>query len=759
MRWLSQLALLACLQAFCATAALAQDTTAPTDEPTVRLNLPNDVEIKGLVDFVSEKAGIRILYDEKIASRKLSIRASDAIPVSSLPALLQSALRLKGLALVDADVPGWKKIVENTKLPEIATADLGPNQVVSGATAVTQAFTLKHLDATQLDQSIKPFLTPQAGNSIALKDQRVIIVTDYASNLARLARLIEMIDRPKPTARTEIVKLRFTDAGQVAEQLTSLLEARAKVEGQKDAQNVGVSVFKNARTNQLIVVGDQERVAEVKDLIKVFDVAVTTRTEIYSHEAMSTKRLEKLIRSLVDPENTNRLLQINVDDEGNALIINTTTENHKRIREFVSQLGEAKSSEARSRIKFYKLKHIAAADALKTLKDLESSTQSRESGNRVGNPAYARDRLRENQFLPGPNRPAARPGMPTPEPPALQPNAATPDARARNVSRTDTDESAEPNVEQELGRARVTADTNSNSLVVIGDPLAQKVYGELIQALDQQRPQVLIEARVVVLDTSDDFSLGVELSGGDRKGSKRTFNFSSFGLSTADAVSGAIKIVPGLGYNGTLVDPDVADVVIRAVTTHRRAKVVSSPRVLVNDNATGTLSSVAEIPFTSVNASQTVATTSFAGYASAGTTIEVTPHISDRDQLQLEFKVSLNDFQGSPSAAGVPPPRQTDEIDSQVTIPDGHTLIVGGLNRQSLSDRVDTIPFVENIPVVKELFRNRTNNSKQSTLFIFLRPVILRDDKFRDLKYLSERDLGRGSEPKDHPTSLPRLIR
>lgn len=759
MRWLSSFALLACLLAVAANNGSAQDTNPPNDEPTVRLNLPNDVEIKGLVDFVSEKAGIRILYDEKIASRKLSIRASDAIPVSSLPALLQSALRLKGLALVDADVPGWKKIVESAKLPEIATTDLGPNQVVSGATAVTQAFTLKHLDAMQLDQSIKPFLTPQAGNSIALKDQRVIIVTDFASNLARLARLIEMIDRPKPTARTETFRLRFTDAGQVAEQLTSLLEARAKVEGQKDGQSVGVSVFKNARTNQLIVVGDHDRVSEVKDLIKVFDVAVTTRTEIYSHEAMSTKRLEKLIRSLVDPENTNRLLQINVDDEGNALIINTTSENHKRIREFVNQLGEAKSSEARSRIKFYKLKHIAAADALKTLKDLESSTQSRESGNRVGNPAYARDRLRENQFLPGPNRPAARPGMPTPEPPALQPNAATPDARARNVSRTDTDESAEPNVEQELGRARVTADTNSNSLVVIGDPLAQKVYGELIQALDQQRPQVLIEARVVVLDTSDDFSLGVELSGGDRKGSKRTFNFSSFGLSTADAVSGALKIVPGLGYNGTLVDPDVADVVIRAVTTHRRAKVVSSPRVLVNDNATGTLSSVAEIPFTSVNASQTVATTSFAGYASAGTTIEVTPHISDRDQLQLEFKVSLNDFQGSPSAAGVPPPRQTDEIDSQVTIPDGHTLIVGGLNRQSLSDRVDTIPFVENIPVVKELFRNRTNNSKQSTLFIFLRPVILRDDKFRDLKYLSERDLSRGSEPKDHPTSLPRLIR
>ena len=329
----------------------------------------------------------------------------------------------------------------------------------------------------------------------------------------------------------------------------------------------------------------------------------------------------------------------------------------------------------------------------------------------------------------------------------------------RNRTATLPEQDQEPNVEEQLGRARVSADINTNSLIVVADPMAHKVYAELIQALDQPRPQVLIEAKVVILDTSDDFQLGIEISTGDRKGTNKLFNFSSFGLSTVDPVNGALKLLPGLGYNGTLVDPDSADVVVRALTTHRRAKVVSAPRVLVNDNGTGTLTSVTEIPFTSVNASQTVATTSFAGYAKAGTTIEVTPHISDREKLQLKFKVSLNDFQGSPSAAGVPPPRTTDEVDSQVTIPDGHTLIVGGLNRQSLANTVNGIPFLENIPLIRELTQNRINKTTQSTLFIFLRPIILRDDKFRDLKHLSERDVVRATEPSDLPASKPILIR
>ena len=239
---------------------------------------------------------------------------------------------------------------------------------------------------------------------------------------------------------------------------------------------------------------------------------------------------------------------------------------------------------------------------------------------------------------------------------------------------------------------------------------------------------------------------------------ERLFEFTSFGLSTVDPVTGALSLIPGRGFNWALVEPDTADAVVRALATHSRSKVVSAPRLLVDDNATGTLASVSEVPFTSINASDTVATTSFAGFAEAGTTIEVTPRISDEDHLQLDYVVTLNSFTGT-GGDGVPPPRQTNEIASSVTIPDGYTIIAGGLNLSNVSWDRDGIPYIERIPVLKELTSIENRAKANTTLFFFLRPVILRDDKFADLKYLSDRDLKPACIDQNYPTSQAQIIR
>ena len=192
------------------------------------------------------------------------------------------------------------------------------------------------------------------------------------------------------------------------------------------------------------------------------------------------------------------------------------------------------------------------------------------------------------------------------------------------------------------------------------------------------------------------------------------------------------------------------------MANHTRSKVLSAPRLLVADNSTGNLASVQEVPYTSVNASTTVATTSFAGFAEAGTTIQVQPRIMDDNHLQLQFNVSLNSFTGSGSN-GVPPPRQTDQISSKVTVPDGYTVIVGGLTNRNNSSSQNGIPWVELVPILKDLTSLQTKSRfTQTTLFVFLRPVIMRDDKIPgDLKYLSDRDIHCAQEPPNYPAELP----
>ena len=765
---------------FISPCAFAQNDAA---DPAIRINLPSEVEIKTLIDYVGSRVGVKILYDEKLANKKLSIRATEDIPASSLVSLMQSALRMKGLALVDTDTPGWKKIVDAAKLnPEWAT-DEDAQALVDrreGATAVTQVFTLKHADPVQVDALLKPLASSQPANTIVLKEQRLLIVTDYASNLVRMTKLLELIDRPRQGAKTEFITLEHADADAIATQITSMIDARSKAEGTATtstandktataASSGAVSVFPFARANQLIVVGDQGRVDEVKDFIQQLDIPTDATTEIYTTQSIPAERLDRLIRSVLETERGGLAFKTTVDQEWNSLIVNAPPSIHAKIEAFIKRHDGAKSAESTSRIKFHKLKHITAEDALETIRGMEQGSapqgRQRRGGGAGGGTFQDGLDVRAGQFVPGPNRPQLQPEPFAQQPPAFQlqvdqngqplPIGVMPVPVAIPTGYGQ----GESNAVLQLGKANVTADVNSNTLIVVADPSAQKVYTDIIEALDKPRPQVLIEAKIVILDTSDDFGLGVEFSGGDRSGVKKLFSFTSFGLSTVDPLNGALKIIPGTGLNGTLVDPEVADMVLRAFTKHRRAKVVSCPRVLVADNVEGNLSSTTEIPFTSVNASQTVATTSFAGYAKAGTEITVTPHISEKDQLQLDYEITLNDFQGAPSSANVPPPRQTDKVKSIATIPNGHTLIVGGLNRTSFSQTVDSFPFIENIPLIRHAFSNDSQRTGNSSLFIFLRPVILRDDKFRDFKYFSERDVRRATIPGDLPSSRPMLMR
>lgn len=126
--------------------------------------------------------------------------------------------------------------------------------------------------------------------------------------------------------------------------------------------------------------------------------------------------------------------------------------------------------------------------------------------------------------------------------------------------------------------------------------------------------------------------------------------------------------------------------------------------------------------------------------------------------MQLEFSVEFSAFLGTGSA-NLPPPRQIQSVNSSVTIPDGHAVIVGGLNHYEKSNSAKGFPFIENIPIVKYVAGLHGWNKKNTSFFVFIRPVILRDDKFKGLKFLSERDACRAKVPGQYPVSRAQLLR
>ena len=181
--------------------------------------------------------------------------------------------------------------------------------------------------------------------------------------------------------------------------------------------------------------------------------------------------------------------------------------------------------------------------------------------------------------------------------------------------------------------------------------------------------------------------------------------------------------------------------------------------MLVNDNGRGELQSVAQEPFAEIlDTNTTQSRTGLGGQAQAGTTITVEPHISEDDYMQLGYSIELSNFTGTGSN-GLPPPSQKNAVSSTVTIPDGYTIVVGGLTVKNMRQAVDTIPILGDIPVLKYLFGARSHSSENTTLFVFIRPVILRDDRFKDLIYLSEKKTEEAGLPSDFPQSKPLPLR
>lgn len=713
----------------------ARAADAP-DDPAgwVTINFPENLELKALIDYVGQRRGINFLYDEQVAGKRVTLKAPLKVPTDSLVALLGSVLKMKGLVMAPTDVPGMMRIEGAGKLTAIA---VGPEAApdARAALAVTNVFELRHTSPGRVEQVIKPFLSATAADLTKVEEHGLIIVTDYEANMKRLENLVATVDRPGRKAEIRFIPVTHLEAEAMAEKVKEMIEAKARASGSvTDKAMPAVTILAYGRTNRVAVVGPADAVTEAAAMVESIDVPLGLETRIYRFTVASSAQVDRLARELIGDVASKRLYRSAIDPEANLLIVTASPEIHAQVEDLRASLDQP-LEESQSPIRFYKLENAKAVDVLTTLRSIEGEAGL--AGTTVdGVSAEPRE-----AGYPLPTRPAAE--APAPRRPA---------------DRNQVGSAASGIVEGALGlqNTRVMADEATNTIIVVAKPSLHPVYERLIRRLDVRRPQVLIEATVVTLDTTDGYSVGVEISNSENVGDDdgRLLTFSSFGLSDVDAETGMLTLRPGLGFNGALVSADIANVVIRALESDSRAKVVARPSVLINDNAEGTLASEGEEPYASVNASTTVATTSLGGFVSAGTNIRVTPQISEGDHLKLEYEIELSSF-GEDVSDTLPPSRQTNKLTSEATIPDGHTIVVGGLTREDVLESVDRLPILGKIPILEYLFSSRSKQVRETTLFVFIRAVILRADKFEDLKVVSDTAAGRAGLPSDWPDSEP----
>ncbi len=162
---------------------------------------------------------------------------------------------------------------------------------------------------------------------------------------------------------------------------------------------------------------------------------------------------------------------------------------------------------------------------------------------------------------------------------------------------------------------------------------------------------------------------------------------------------------------------------LSAAQIEGRGEVVSSPRVITSDSHTARIEQGVEIPFFSVSDGQ--ATLSF---RKAVLSLEVTPQITPDDRVLMDLEVH-RDTQGSLVTFGTAnisaPTIDTRQVQSQLLVDNGQTVVLGGIYETTQSNSVTKVPLLGDIPILGRLFRTTRNVDNRSELLIFVTPKIL----------------------------------
>ncbi len=288
-------------------------------------------------------------------------------------------------------------------------------------------------------------------------------------------------------------------------------------------------------------------------------------------------------------------------------------------------------------------------------------------------------------------------------------------------------------------RGSAVVDARTNTLFVQDTPSRLEEARKLIKQIDVPVRQVMIEARVVVASDNFGKNLGVRLG----YNSVDTFKVGN-GLGNIGASTATMATSPLLGTTVTPVNtPNVnlpsagtagafsmllfnsslsklLSVELTALETDSQGKVISSPRVVTSDQTEATITTGTDIPYQ--QASSSGATN--VAFKTAALSLSVKPQITPDDHVIMDIKVN-KDSVGT-LYAGVPS-IDTNAIKTQVLVENGGTVVIGGVYSQTISDGVNKVPWLGDIPVLGFLFRSTAKVDNKSELLIFITPKIIKD--------------------------------
>ncbi|MDR6214372.1 type II secretion system secretin GspD [Paracidovorax wautersii] len=718
----------------CASAPLTAQTAINTDTGSVRAGEPVTLnfagaDIEAVARTMATITGRNVVVDPRVKGQLTLVTERAVTPAAAFQQFL-AALRLQGFTVVEA--AGLYKVVPeaDAKL-QAGTVNVsqGGRGAPSGGQIVTQIFKLNFENAANLVPVLRPLISPN--NTINVNPgNNSLVITDYADNVQRLARIVAAMDVSNATD-VEVIPLQYALASDLAPLVSRLIEgsgsaapAAGAVPTAAGAQGGAqtdtafkTTLLPEPRSNSLIVrAANPARLALVRSLVARLDQPAAPGSSastgnihvVYLKNADAVKLAATLRAAMAASWGTGT----------NGASGSPST-------------GGGSSSGG-----------LGSAGGLSAGGLTQTSSSGGMGGGGMG----------------GIGGSSSGGGL---------------GSSAGSLNNA--------NSNQPSTGGQIQADPTTNSLIISAPDPQFRQLRAVIDQLDGRRAQVLVESLIVEVAANKVAEFGIQWQGvmgnygsgtvgviGTNSSTSTTGgNANILNLALAAASGNATTIASsaaglGRGLNVAVAPRINGNYYLGALANFLEntgdANVLSTPNLMTLDNEEAQIIIGNNVPFVTGSYANSTGSSTVNPFTTVerkdvGLMLRVRPQINENGTVKLTLYQEVSQVDAATASNANGPTTSKRSIESTVLVNDGSVIVLGGLLEDRYSMAQDKVPLMGDLPVVGALFRNENRSRRKTNLMVFLRPVVIRDAATSDAlmmdRYEAIRALQQVTQPAD----------
>jgi general secretion pathway protein D len=633
-------------------------TVVHSDEP-ITLNF-KDAEIDSVIGAFGHLLNRTFVIDPRVRG-KMSLETPRPVTKELAFTLLKTVLRQQGFAVVD--IGTLVKVVPEADA-KLQSGPVETSRVMTrtGDEIVTQIFQLNHESATNMIPVLRPLVSPN--NTItAFPNNNSLVITDYAANVTRLARIIANLDNPRAGNDVQVVQVNNSIATDVAIAVSRLLDDTARggnAPGAAVDPGQRVTVLSDPRTNTVLLrTSSPAKMRLAQSLILQLDQPASGEQAnmrvVYLRNAEAIKLVEVLRAVLSGDQSTST--------SGSGLTAGRNNQNQQQSG-LLSATGQGGAQGGMNA-------------SLQPLQQQGGAAGQQGTVAIVAGGAIIAADASTNSLI-----------ITAPEP--VYRNIRTVidklDSRRAQVYIESLIVEVSADKAAELGiQWQFLNPSSSGNSVIGGTNLPARGTGSNI-----------LDVTTGIASIGTGLNVGLVRSGVSILGSDNIINLGVLARALETEAGANIKATPNL-----------------LTLDNEEARIIIGQNVpFITGQYTGTAGAIAN-PFQTIERKD------------VGTTLRVRPQVSEGGAVKMQIFQEVSSVQDASLAAGLITNRRA--IESNVLVDDGQIVVLGGLIQDSVEGNVSKVPLLGDIPGFGRLFRYDSRKRSKTNLLVFLRPIVIRD--------------------------------